>query len=636
MQSYFLATNGKQERRLRGAQITFSPLQIGRQTGIVFNDAHLPQALVALRSAVERSEKSPYEGVQILHLKRARNGAAMAAPITPATVTLEKWPSWAGSWSKGLFKGLVEEFAPSFGVREVNLVGNDSRHNPNPPQNDNSKFNIWIWSAPQGNAGNATSADHLWGYKISSGRGNWQIWRPSGLGVTIADDRGEPVAELVGNNLYVLYPINTADFKENIARPIFHKILEETILLRGTAPEELVKKRLELQRQREEQLRVEARVTPVVAKRWGSDGSNSLRDKFTAVAAEFAQALGGKPIWIYNYCDDARQHHPSTDGRVHICIWSSSDDISGGGNMRPVLFGAPLRWEDNGEILKPSGDAGVLLIDEEGNQVGKVMDDTIYVHYPLTKAYIKLKWDGKGPEALFRRILEEVIFVKTATPEQKAARARIIAEKHRARSREEYVKACNGRFDAIIGQSRKAIEQNPGQVREYQQNIVRLIRETGEAQKKLEQMEDSRAEAVAAYAREFDKLLTVEKIVDVRVDDNTIKVFTETLYCVDPRTKKRHEIGAFRIELQVSGKVRWFNLTRKVDGYKGGMQAPHVFNNGEACLGNMEEVIPQLVAHYEFAALAMIAIQFIENVNIDDPAGRYINRWPIAAGKEGE
>lgn len=631
MQSYFLEATARQQNLLRTAQISFAPFQNGRQKGIVFDDTHLPQALATLRSAVERSEKSQYEGVQVLHLKRARNAAATATPATPATVTVENWPNWAGSGSKALFKSIVEEFAASFGVREIKLVGNESRHTSNRPQTDNSKFNIWMWSGPQGNAGDATSADQLWGHRISSERGNWTIWKPSGLGVTIADDCSEPVAELVGNNLYVFYSLNSSELRENIIRPVLRRILEETLLLLGTAPEELVKRRLELQRQRDEQLQAEAKANPVVVKRWGSDGSNSLRDKFIAITKDFAQAFGGKPIWIYNYCDDTQQHRPSTDGRVNICIWSSSDDINGDGKMRPRLFGAPLAWEDNCDVLRPTGGTGTLLTDEDGNQVGKVMDDTIYIHYPLTKRYLNLKWDGKGPDALFRRILEEVVFVKTATPEQKAARARVIAEKHRAQSREGYVQACNGRFDAIIGESRKAIERNPQQVRELQQSIVKLIRETGEAQKRVQQMEGSRAEAMAAYAKEFDKLLTVPKIVDVRVADNTIRVFTEILYCVDPRSKKRHEIGAFRIELGVNGKVHWFNLTRRVDGYKGGMQAPHVFPSGEACLGNMEEVIPQLVANYEFAALAMVAIQFIENVNVDDPAGRCVNQWPIAA-----
>jgi len=40
--------------------------------------------------------------------------------------------------------------------------------------------------------------------------------------------------------------------------------------------------------------------------------------------------------------------------------------------------------------------------------------------------------------------------------------------------------------------------------------------------------------------------------------------------------------------------------------------------------------MPQLIADYEFAALAMIAIQFIENVDVDDSAGSFIRNWPVA------
>lgn len=630
MQSYFFDATDRQQNLLRSAQISFAPFQIGRQKGIVLEDAHLPQTLTALNSTVERSEKSQYEGIQVLHLKPARKGAARAASATPATVTVGNWPSWAGSVNRDRFKGVVEEFASSFGVREVYLSGNDDRRTPPTPQKDNSKFAIWVWAAAQGSAGDATSADKLWGHRISSGRGNWTIWQPSGLGIIIADDCGEPVAELVGNNLYVLYCINSSDLNKDAGIAIFRRVVEEAALLHGATPEEMKKRNLTLQQQREEKLLAEAKANPVTVETW--EGNRTTRDKFAAVAKDFVEAFGGKQIRLYD-CR-ANRYNPKTDGRMHIFVWSSPYDIAGGGTMEKTLFGAPLKWDYAKEILKASvvkKDQGVLFTDDEGYEIGEMVGDNIYILYPLCHGDINLKWDGNGADALFRRILEEAVFIRTATPEQKAARARAAAEKRRVQSREEYVKACNGRFDAVIKESKKAVDSNPQKVRELQQSIVSLIRETVEATKKLQEMESSRAEAVAAYAREFDKLLTIPKVVDVRVAGNTVKVFTETLYCVNPRTKKRHEIGAFRIEMSLAGGVFWFNLTRKVDGFERSMQAPHVFVTGKACLGNMEEVIPQLVANYEFAALAMVAINFVESVNVDDPAGKYIINWPVAA-----
>ena len=60
------------------------------------------------------------------------------------------------------------------------------------------------------------------------------------------------------------------------------------------------------------------------------------------------------------------------------------------------------------------------------------------------------------------------------------------------------------------------------------------------------------------------------------------------------------------------------------------MQAPHVFLEGHACLGNAQEVLPQLVANLDIDLAAAYAIQFIESVNTADAAGAAIGNWPLA------
>ena len=634
MQSYFLSDIRGCEKSLRRAQIPFEPFQIGTRKGLVFDDTHLTRVLAALHSTVERQQESQYDGVHILHLKRGRKGAAI--PVVQATVRVEKWSSEASQRIRENFVSVAQEFVTSFGVREIVLIDVRNGEKPEPVRTGTGNLNIFFWSSARGESHDNGDdgiycAAKLWEFVISEGgEGRWRIWHPSGEGLIIKDPAGVAVAELVGENLYIYYPITNDNMPQT--EGIFRRILEETALLGGLNPKELRKRRLEQERRREEELRAELQASPVTAKRW--NGSRGLREKFVAIATEFVQPLGGRPIYLYNYCDNVERHRPSTDGRIHICIWSSSDALNGDGDMKKVLFGAPLKWDGDGTIIKPSGEGGTILLDEDGNQFGKVMDDTIYIHYPLAKEHLRLDWDGKGPEALFRRILEEIVFLKTATKEEKEARALAVAEKRRVRSREEYVRACNGRFEAVMDMSRRVVKESSDKVRGHQQAIVKLIRESKEAQGRLDQMEHSRAESVAAYTREFDNLIKVPKIRDVRVSNEVVNVFTDTLYCVDPRSKKRHEIGAFRIEMHLGGQVLWFNLTRTVRGIERDMNAPHVYASGKACLGNMSEVIPELIANYEFAALAMVSIQFIENVNVDDAAGECIKNWPVAAEEE--
>ena len=235
-------------------------------------------------------------------------------------------------------------------------------------------------------------------------------------------------------------------------------------------------------------------------------------------------------------------------------------------------------------------------------------------------------------QEVFKTILEEMKIEFFTPPEERTEIRKQQAEARRIASRGQYVKECARRFEKTVAGTRDAITRGHADVESLQQQLVRRIRETSGAERKLEQMLGTRGDEEAKYASEFDKLVSTHKVRDVVAEGGVIKVFTDTLYCTDPRSGKRHEIGVFQIELQTDrGDVRWFNLTRQVDGYKARMQAPHVWYEGHACLGTAAEILPQLIGGYEFAAAAMVAIQFVESVNTDDGAGKHINRWPEAA-----
>ncbi len=244
-------------------------------------------------------------------------------------------------------------------------------------------------------------------------------------------------------------------------------------------------------------------------------------------------------------------------------------------------------------------------------------------------------WDGIEAITL-RRVRgerpERVVALNIPPPETAEEKATREAAEKRVQSREAYIKACGARFEKTLSGTRDAISRGHADVERLQADLVKRIRETKGAERKLEQLERSRPEATGGYGQEFDKLLAVRGVVDVTVDGSKLSVFTDVLFCIDSRTGNRHEIGAFRIDIDANrGEVRWHNLTRKVDGYRGRMNAPHVWESGEACLGTFAEIQAELVGNHEYAALAMVAIQFVESVNTGDPAGRHIDKWPVAA-----
>ena len=161
--------------------------------------------------------------------------------------------------------------------------------------------------------------------------------------------------------------------------------------------------------------------------------------------------------------------------------------------------------------------------------------------------------------------------------------------------------------------------------------MIEMIRQMEDSELLLNNYNAALEEKKETYRIEFDKLLEVDKVIGLDVSSRGIEVFTDTLYCKDPRSKKIHEIGKFRISIPIgSGSISWNNLSRRVYGYSEAMHAPHIFKNGKACLGNAEQVLPSLIANYQFSIIAMYAIQFVESVNVSDCAGSRITAWPVA------
>lgn len=346
-------------------------------------------------------------------------------------------------------------------------------------------------------------------------------------------------------------------------------------------------------------------------------------EKFMAVAQEVLLPVVKRDVQLS--VPHKKTVAPASDGKFHVFFWSAPAGQTVGPKPPEKIWGIATACRD--EAFLPSGQ-GVPIVDTQtGWVVAEMVGNNLYVHHDLCHY-------GKDSELqIFRRLCEEVVVELSLTPKEKSDRQRKLAEDRRLRSREAYVRECSQRFEKTVAGTTRAISDGEIKVKQLTESLVRAQRELYGSRRKLEQLSACKGGELDKYAKEFDKFLGVPKVRDVQAADGVVKVFTETLFCTDPRTKIRHDIGAFCIEIYTSGAsngVRWFNLTRRVDGYKSGMQAPHVFPEGNACFGNTAETFAELIGSYEFAAAAMVAIQFVESVNTDDPAGATIDRWPVA------
>jgi hypothetical protein len=356
------------------------------------------------------------------------------------------------------------------------------------------------------------------------------------------------------------------------------------------------------------------------------DWNGSNRSEFKRLAEEILLPIIGTDVVIT--VPHGENSSPTRGKNFHIRIWSSP---KGSKELRPPekIWGYEVDCRDKG--FRPTGE-GVAIFDETSRwTVAELIGgNSLFIHHDLCHV-------GTESELrIFRKLLEEVVDTMTLSPEEKAERIRVMAEARLLKSRNAYVAECSKRFRKTIEHTVNAIKSGHKEIDSLQQQLVRVIRETAGAERKIEQMEVTRAGQEERYAKEFANLTAVPGVEDVQVEEGIIKVFTDHI-CLQPSGHTDvFDIGKFRIDIYTAGNnggIRFYNITRKGGGDKFNIHHPHVDASGQACLGNIKELVATLIGEYEYSALAQLAIQFLKSVNINDDAGRGVLKyWPEKEG----
>jgi len=298
-------------------------------------------------------------------------------------------------------------------------------------------------------------------------------------------------------------------------------------------------------------------------------------------------------------------------------------------------WGQDLPAEGRQPMFQPSGQ-GIQIVDPvTGEIAAELINGTdLYVLFDLFRG----RWDiSVRPEELivFERLCLSAAAAITSKQITTAADPTLTQTDGTPAQtdRERYVALCQKWREQTKHAVRHHAEELRLRVNKLQEQLTMAVREFVRAEQRQIDEQITEHEHCENFGLEYDRLLALEQVTKVEVKDDLIAVYTKPLCCTDPRTDTVHEIGKFRIEIYPSGRddgIRWFNLTRQVNAWSSEQQAPHIWRDGKACLGNMADVIPQLLGKREFALLATMAIAFVESVNVNDRAGQYVGRWPKA------
>ncbi len=357
---------------------------------------------------------------------------------------------------------------------------------------------------------------------------------------------------------------------------------------------------------------------------WGYNNGDSVqrtyRDKLVAMLHEILIPVANRNVIVT--VPHGHQADLNTDeSKFVIHIWSSpyngEDHGDYDGYSPPTeLWGITLPTTD--PLGLPTWEEGTPIISsecDEAEPIGAFDKGNLYIYADLCHRSNTAELD------IFRHILKAVAAqyngAKLPTPADPAA------------LREEYVKMVSKRKEAQAKEYKDRLKEIKRNLDENNRRVVDLVRDERNVLRDMLLLDSDETYDPSRFAAEYDRLMTNPLIKRVKMSRGGMTVYTNILNVTDPRSKVEHEIGEMSIYIDIQRyNVVTKNLTRKIDGLDPGMHAPHVFPDGQMCLGNMTEVIPKLIGAYQLADAAEMLLAILQTVNVEDAAGRRVDRWP--------
>ena len=210
-------------------------------------------------------------------------------------------------------------------------------------------------------------------------------------------------------------------------------------------------------------------------------------------------------------------------------------------------------------------------------------------------------------------------------------------ERRHTNNREAYVKFAVESSSVIIDQIKKKRDEHQSKYKEHLDQAMEHAKMFQRFHEQVEYFnEDAFMEGERKKANEnYDMTLAIDKISAITVKESAVHVYTNNIYAEDERTKHWHDIGTFHIIIGMHSNSYDQGKTIKIKNTKhqinvGGqaMNAPHVWQNGTFCHGNLANGMTDAYKRRNLFEVVYQIVLFLESANTSDSAGEKVNRWP--------
>ena len=151
-------------------------------------------------------------------------------------------------------------------------------------------------------------------------------------------------------------------------------------------------------------------------------------------------------------------------------------------------------------------------------------------------------------------------------------------------------------------------------------NMIRLRNNIESEEANLENVDTQ-------FVKDLDLIVKHQKVSDLIIKDGLFYISVPSVYA-HASNGKRYYIGNMKMTIKLEeADVRFYGDNKRHGYWSEKDPHPHVSGSGSPCLGNLSGTIAELSARNEIYALVMVCIDFLENANVEDTAGRNVIMW---------
>lgn len=165
-------------------------------------------------------------------------------------------------------------------------------------------------------------------------------------------------------------------------------------------------------------------------------------------------------------------------------------------------------------------------------------------------------------------------------------------------------------------------------IENYRQSLCTLHRNLTALRASVEAQQTATNAFGSKVAEDFDLILSNPKVKNLKIIEKTVVVETVPII-ITASNGERYYGGEYRIELKPeTSEVKFFGGTPRQSCWTDHDPHPHVDGYRHvACLGNAAEPIAELCSQLQIYPAIMICIDFLEQANLSDTAGRKVVHW---------